>query len=87
MSEDENHDRAKWGRLFHSIRCAHSVPQTSPFQEPDSTLNNPIQRLDNPDHLISPLGHLAGTLLSDSPKQFRSGKNSLDASCLHTASG
>ena len=51
MSEDENHDRAKWGRLFHSIRCAHSVPQTSPFQEPDSTLNNPIQRLDNPDHL------------------------------------
>ena len=40
----------KWGRLFRSVRCAHSAPQTPPFQKPDSTLNNPIQRLDNPDH-------------------------------------
>ena len=43
-------DRVKWGRLFRSVRCAHSAPQTPPFQKPDSTLNNPIQRLDNPDH-------------------------------------
>ena len=43
-------DRVKWGRLFRSVRCAHSAPQTPPFQKPDSTLNNPIRRLDNPDH-------------------------------------